>query len=64
MGVSKIRVDFAKTEGPSEKPKPKKKLEGKKPDSVSEKFNDYKKVVIEGMKKSWDDMVLPEQEGV
>lgn len=66
IGVSKIRVEKARTrdqeeKGTKNKANSKENKKGKKSEAaIEQKFNEYKKIVQESVKKSWDDLVVPE----
>lgn len=64
LGVSKIRVEKAKTrdqeQSANNRSKNGREQSKNKIDQSKDKFNQYKKIVQEGVKKSWDDLMVPE----
>ena len=70
LGVSKVLVELAKTRDDEQRQqiaREQKKHKNKKGSNEQsnkmneEKFQQYKKIVQESVKKSWDDLLVPEQ---
>lgn len=72
LGASKIRVEIARLPGQQqeheERSRTRDKLDQKKDkskeSSVDKTFENYKKIIQQQVKKSWDDLIVPEQPNI
>lgn len=67
LGASKIKIEIAKAreeidqERSRTREKPKREKKDPKEEKVAKTFEGYKKIIQEQTKKSWDDLIVPEQ---
>lgn len=67
LGASKIRIEIAKgreeieQERSRTREKPQREKKDPKEEKVAKTFEGYKKIIQEQTKKSWDDLLVPEQ---
>ncbi len=67
LGASKIRIEIAKIRSEIEEERSRTRDRPRKPETeekdkkVVKSFQNYKKIIQEQVKKSWDDLIIPQQ---